>query len=166
MQGDETQIHEQMNTLLKVIVDNDILSQRVQKGESFMLLTGLERSNPIRSLLSIYNVLDSLLRTTGSCLDQQGIILTYNLEALCHTYIYTHIYTYGLPQWLSSKESAFNAGDMGLIPGLERPPAGGYGNPLQNSFLQNHRDRGAQEAIVHRAEKTRLKRFIHIYKLI
>ena len=29
MQGDETQIHEQMNTLLKVIVDNDILSQRV-----------------------------------------------------------------------------------------------------------------------------------------
>ena len=38
-----------------------------------------------------------------------------------------------LPWWLSSKESACNAGDTGdagSIPGLGRFPGGGYGNPL------------------------------------
>ena len=30
-----------------------------------------------------------------------------------------------------------NAGDVSLIPGLERPPGGGHGNPLQYSFLEN-----------------------------
>ena len=44
---------------------------------------------------------------------------------------------YGLPQWLSSKESAFNAGDAGLIPGLGRSLREGNGNPLQYSFLEN-----------------------------
>ena len=34
-------------------------------------------------------------------------------------------------QWLSSKESACNAGDAGSIPGLGRSPGGGHGNSLQ-----------------------------------
>ena len=36
-----------------------------------------------------------------------------------------------------SKESACNIGDLGLIPGLERSPGGGHGNPLQYSCLEN-----------------------------
>ena len=51
-----------------------------------------------------------------------------------------------LPLWLSSKESACNAGDTGdtgLIPGSGRSPGGGNGNPLQYSCLGNSRDRGA-----------------------
>ena len=43
----------------------------------------------------------------------------------------------GLPQRLSSKESACNAGDAGLIPGLGRSPGGGHGNPHQYSCLEN-----------------------------
>ena len=35
------------------------------------------------------------------------------------------------PGSLDGKESACNAGDLGLIPGLERFPEGGNGNPLQ-----------------------------------
>ena len=35
------------------------------------------------------------------------------------------------------KESACNAGDLGLIPGLGRSPGGGHGHPLQSSFLEN-----------------------------
>ena len=45
-----------------------------------------------------------------------------------------------------------NAGDrrdMGSIPGLGRSPGGGYGNPLQNSCLENPKDRGAWQATVH-----------------
>ena len=36
-----------------------------------------------------------------------------------------------------SKESACNAGDLGLIPGLGRSPGEGNGNPLQYSCLEN-----------------------------
>ena len=41
-----------------------------------------------------------------------------------------------------------DAGDMGLITGLERSPGGGNGNPLQYSYLENPMDRGAWQAIV------------------
>ena len=37
---------------------------------------------------------------------------------------------------LSGKESAYNARDMGSIPGLERSPGEGNGNPLQDSCLE------------------------------
>ena len=42
----------------------------------------------------------------------------------------------GLPQWLSGKEPACNAGDagdMGLIPGLGRSPGRRHDSPLQYS---------------------------------
>ena len=45
-----------------------------------------------------------------------------------------------------NKESACNVGDLGLIPGLERSPGGGHGNPLQYSCLENPMDRGAWPA--------------------
>ena len=38
---------------------------------------------------------------------------------------------------LAGKESACNARDPGLIPGLESSPGGGRGNPLQYSWLEN-----------------------------
>ena len=44
------------------------------------------------------------------------------------------------PLWLSGKESACNAGDLGLIPGLGRSPGEGKGYPLQYSGLENSRD--------------------------
>ena len=40
------------------------------------------------------------------------------------------------------KESACNAGDPGLIPGLGRSPVEGNDNPLQYSCLENPMDRG------------------------
>ena len=42
-----------------------------------------------------------------------------------------------------------NAGDLGLIPGLERSPGEGNGNPLQYSCLENPRDRGAWWASIY-----------------
>ena len=41
------------------------------------------------------------------------------------------------------KESACNAGYLGLIPGLGRSSGGGDGNPLHYSGLENSMDRGA-----------------------
>ena len=38
------------------------------------------------------------------------------------------------------KESACNAGDLGLLPGLERFPGEGKGYPFQYSVLENSTD--------------------------
>ena len=41
-----------------------------------------------------------------------------------------------------SKEPACNAGDLGLIPGLERSPGEGNGYLIQYSGLENSMDKG------------------------
>ena len=51
-------------------------------------------------------------------------------------------------------ESAYNAGDLGLIPGLGRSPGEGNGYPLQYSGLENSMDRGAWQATVHGVAKS------------
>ena len=53
------------------------------------------------------------------------------------------------------KESACNSGDPGLIPGSERSPGEGNGNPLQYSCLENPMDRGAWRATVHEVARVR-----------
>ena len=50
------------------------------------------------------------------------------------------------------KNTPANAGDIrdaGEIPGSERAPGGGHGNPLQYTHLENSIDRGAWRATVH-----------------
>ena len=59
------------------------------------------------------------------------------------------------PGGLDSKESACNAGDLGLIPRLGRSPGEGNGYPLQYSCLENPMDRGAWWATVHGVAKSR-----------
>jgi len=49
----------------------------------------------------------------------------------------------GFPNGSDGKESACNAGDLGLIPELGRSPGEGKGYPLQYSCLENSMDRGA-----------------------
>ena len=66
----------------------------------------------------------------------------------------------GLPQCLSSKEPAFNAGDLCSISGVGRSPGGRHGNLLRYSGLENPMDRGDWWAVVHGVTKsqTGLKR--------
>ena len=45
----------------------------------------------------------------------------------------------GFPDGSAGKESAYNVGELGSIPGLGRSPGGGHGNPLQDSCLENPR---------------------------
>ena len=49
----------------------------------------------------------------------------------------------------AGKESAYNAGNLGSIPGLGRSPGEGKGYPLQYSGLENSKD-----CIVHGVEKS------------
>ena len=55
---------------------------------------------------------------------------------------------YGLPWWLSGKESACSAGVMGSIPGLGRSLGEENGCPMKYSCLENPMGRGAWRATV------------------
>ena len=55
----------------------------------------------------------------------------------------------GFPGGSEGKESACNAGDADLIPGLERSPGEQNGFPLQDSCLENPMGRGTWQATVH-----------------
>ena len=59
----------------------------------------------------------------------------------------------GFPGGLDGKESACNARDPGLIPGLGGSSGEGNGHPLQYFCLENPMDRAAWQAIVHRVPK-------------
>ena len=50
--------------------------------------------------------------------------------------------TLDFPGGSDSKTSAYNMGDPGSIPGLERSPGEGNGTPLQYSYLENPMDGG------------------------
>ena len=65
----------------------------------------------------------------------------------------TDMYTLGLPWWLSGKESACKAGDVGSIPELGRSPGERNGNPLQYSCLGNPMDSRVWQATVLGSQK-------------
>ena len=58
------------------------------------------------------------------------------------------------PGGSDGKASAYNAGDLGSVPGSGRSPGEGNGNPLQYSSLKNPMDRGTWQATVHGVAKS------------
>ena len=50
--------------------------------------------------------------------------------------LYQVLVSWGLPYSSDGKESAYNAGDLGSVPGSGRSPGEGSGNPLQYSCLE------------------------------
>ena len=83
-------------------------------------------------LLSVHKSFKDLLHSTGNCI--QYLVI---------------------PGGSVGKESAFNAGDPGSIPGSGRSPREGNDNPFQYSCVENPMDRGAWQAIVHGVAKSR-----------
>ena len=60
----------------------------------------------------------------------------------------------GFPGGSDGKESACNARDLGLIPGLGRSPGEGNGDPFQYFCMENSMDRGTWWATVHGVTKS------------
>ena len=74
---------------------------------------------------------------------------------------FSHIFTEYSSAWLQGfpgdsdgKESACNAGDLGLIPELGRSSGEENGHPLQDSYLENSMGTGAWWATVHGVTKS------------
>ena len=72
---------------------------------------------------------------------------------------------YGLLGGSDGKASAYNVGDLGLIPGSGRSPGEGNGNPLQCSCLENPMDQGAWWATIHGVAKSRTQQWFHFTSL-
>ena len=64
------------------------------------------------------------------------------------------LFPWGFPGGSEVKTSAYNAGDLGSIPGLGRSPGEGKDNPLQYSCLENPMNGGAWWATVHGVTKS------------
>ena len=61
---------------------------------------------------------------------------------------------YSIPGGSVVKNPPASAGHAGSIPGLERSPGAGNGNPLQYYCLGNPMDRGAWQATIHGLQKS------------
>ena len=83
------------------------------------------------------------------------------LLLVCSLYSGFYCFNKGFPGSSGGKESAYNAGDIGAIPGLGRSHGEGNGNPPKYSCLGNPMNRAAWRATIHRVSKesdpTRIK---------
>ena len=86
--------------------------------------------------------------------------VSYFPEQILNWAPFMHLYTLrlGFPGGIVIKNppaKTRDARDMGLIPGSQRSPGVGNGNPLQYSCLENSMDRGAWWSIVHWVSKSK-----------
>ena len=72
--------------------------------------------------------------------------VSQSLDDFLHSCVIVEDADLGLGNGSDGKESACNAGDPGLIPGLKRSSGEENGNPLQYPCLENSMDRGARRA--------------------
>ena len=94
------------------------------------------------------------LSQTGSCYLDLGVLtcMNSNYPETVNCQPSAMVQT-SSPKPAYPSASAGDAGDRGSIPGSERSPGGGNGNPLQYSCLENPTDRGAWWATVHGVTK-------------
>ena len=107
------------------------------------------------SAISIVSVLIFSHSSHFSVVPQCSFYLHFSSEWWCWQSF--HLLICHACTFLDSKETADNVGDHGLIPGLERSPGEGQGNPLQYSCLQNSMDGGPWWVPAHGVEKSQTR---------
>ena len=84
-------------------------------------------------------------QTSDSCTSRRVLYTSTTWETPEYNYF---------PGGSDGKVSAYNAGDLGSIPGSGRSPGEGNGHPLQYSWLENPMDRGAWRTTIHGVTKS------------
>ena len=88
--------------------------------------------------------------------DTQVPVFIFIIVIFCHS-VSMSTSNLGFLGGLDGRESASDVEDLGSIPGSERSPGGGNGNPLQYSCLENPTDRGAWRTAVHGVAKSQTR---------
>ena len=88
------------------------------------------------------------------------VISLYNANRTSKLYLFSQRPSH-FPGGSDGKESTWNTGDLGLIPGLGRSPGEGKGYPLQYSCLDNSMGRGAWWGAVYRVAKSDTTEWLH-----
>ena len=127
--------------------DQRVASQNVGKSK---LCSGLGSALFVLSPCALpSNVAALYLMVTASVINPKACSYAVTAEIQLYIQPGSSYESPGLPLSLShqfkhydsaGKESACNAGDLGLIPGLGRSPGEGKGYPLQHSGLENSMD--------------------------
>ena len=127
-------------------------------GETWVWSLGWE--DPLEESMATHS---SILVWRIPWTEEAGRLQSVELQRVGHNWVTNVLLSFkmckvlslGFPGSSNDKKSACNGGDLGLIPGLERSPGGGHGNPLLYSYLGNSMDRGAWRATVHGVAKSR-----------
>ena len=93
----------------------------------------------------------------------EGDLNPVNPTSQCTLLTTVHTVFQGFPGGSVVKNLPVSAGDVGLVPGLERSPGEGNDNPLQYSRLENSMDRGAWRATIHGVAKSRARLSTHTH---
>ena len=122
-------------------------SSRDLRGHLFWSLYVINKESKVREIMRLETSsrTHSYLAHRGQCWKPSLLVLGQDLAA---------------PPLLGGsdgKASAYNAGDLGSIPGSGRSPGEGNGNPFQYSCLENPMDGGTWLTTVHRVAKSRTR---------
>ena len=102
----------------------------------------LQRSNQGKKKpINIKMLTLNLLCSTGNMIQYSVMACVGKESKKSGECVYIYVYISGPPRWCSGKESTCQAGDVGLIPGSERPPGEGHGNSFQYSSGESHGQR-------------------------
>ena len=85
------------------------------------------------------------------------LLLSVSQFFLTTTFNLNLFLVWNFPGGSNSKVSAYNAGDLGSLPGSGRSPGEGNGNPLQYSCLENPMDGGSWQSTVPGVAKSRTR---------
>ena len=124
------------NTSFRVMIYNLLISF----GTFIIIQMGIAEPQ-MGEAINIMSIL-SQVQAEGTCRES---IRVFHLEAKdrkkkgweISTIFFFGLYTKSRFGSSDGKASAYNAGDLGSIPGLKRSPGEGNGNPLQYSCLEN-----------------------------
>ena len=113
----------------------------------FPILNPAPTSLPIPSLWVLARFVDALRKRSSDSVPASRVSSSRSLWLQC-------LSSSSFPNGSSSKESAWNAGDLDSISGLARAPGEGNGNPFPCSCLENFMDRGAWRTTGHSVMKS------------
>ena len=137
---------------LRVYSPSTLFKSYTHKKKKLYILIPLSPFNLI--MLSIH----SIVGFRHFCLDSISSVPLIVLLILFYFWICRTLTCFqDFPGGSDSKESACNARYLGSIPGSERFPGEGNGNPLHYSCLENPMDGGTQQAIVHGVTKSQTR---------